>query len=158
MTKNKLQISIHALNTLPTLLTLLFTSTPPPPPFHLLLLLIILALYLALAYLTKATAGFYPYDFLNPEIHSRGVVAAYCVGIAVGACVVFGVVWGGVRGRVWVVRRWGWDRGMKGGSRRGGGAVDGGIGEEGDGEAVELEEVDTGDGVGERGVGGGWKG
>ena len=46
----------------------------PPPPFHLLLLIILLALYLGLAYLTKATQGFYTYSLYV----STGVLLPLC--------------------------------------------------------------------------------
>jgi hypothetical protein len=53
-------------------------------------------MYLGLAYVTYATQGFYVYSFLNP---SKGaILAAYIVGILVGAIIVFaianGVKWG----------------------------------------------------------------
>jgi uncharacterized membrane protein len=59
---------------------------------HLLFLVLILALYLALAYLTFATQGFYTYNFLDPAT-GRGHVAAYCFGILAAVVVVFVVVW-----------------------------------------------------------------
>ena len=54
--------SIHALNTVFAGFEIFIPRTVPPPPLHLLLLIIILALYLGLAYLTKATQGFYTYS------------------------------------------------------------------------------------------------
>jgi hypothetical protein len=48
------------------------------------------ACYLGVAYITKATQGFYVYSFLNP---SKGpILAAYIVGILVGSIVVFVIV------------------------------------------------------------------
>ena len=58
-----------------------------------LFLIILLALYLGLAYLTKATEGFYVYSFLDPSTGVNHVVA-YCIGIPVAACVIFGIVEG----------------------------------------------------------------
>jgi uncharacterized membrane protein len=65
-----------------------------------LFLIIILAFYLALAYLTFATQGFYTYNFLDPAT-GRGRVAAYCFGILASVVVVFIIVWL----LVWIRRR-----------------------------------------------------
>ena len=84
--------SQHALNTVFSAFEIFTTRTLPPPPLHLLLLIIILALYLALAYLTQATEGFYPYTFLDTSKGS-GKVATYAFGILAATIVIFGVVW-----------------------------------------------------------------
>ena len=52
-------ISQHALNTVFALFDILFTHAGPHPWTHLPFLIIILALYLAVAYITHATEGFY---------------------------------------------------------------------------------------------------
>lgn len=65
-----------------------------------LLLVILLALYLALAYVTHATQGFYPYAFLDPS-YGRGRLAGYIIGIAAACVVIFLIVWG----LVWIRRR-----------------------------------------------------
>lgn len=83
---------------------IILPQTRPPPPLHLPLLVLILALYLALAYITYATEGFYPYSFLDPKKGS-GRVAGYCFGILAAACIIFGVIWG----LIWI-RCWGTDR------------------------------------------------
>lgn len=67
---------------------------------HIVFLILILLLYLAVAYITRATEGFYVYSFLNPA-KGRGRVAAYCIGIAVAIVVIFVVVWC----LVWLRRR-----------------------------------------------------
>ncbi|KAA6416202.1 MAG: alpha beta hydrolase fold-1 [Lasallia pustulata] len=85
-------ISQHALNSGFALLEILLPRTSPSPPLHILALIVILALYLALAYLTHATQGFYPYGFLDPT-RGSGRLAAYICGVLVAACVIFGVVW-----------------------------------------------------------------
>lgn len=59
-----------------------------------------MALYLALAYLTHATQGFYPYSFLDPN-NGSGKLAAYIIGILAAACVIYGIVWV----IIWI-RRW----------------------------------------------------
>jgi hypothetical protein len=85
-------VSQHALNSVFALLEVLLPRTDPSPWIYLPSLVLILALYLALAYLTRATKGFYTYDFLDPG-KQGGLVAAYVFGIAVGICVIFAVVW-----------------------------------------------------------------
>jgi uncharacterized membrane protein len=86
------QISLHALNSLFALFEIVIPRTNPPPPLHILILVILLALYLALAYITHATQGWYPYSFLDHK-HGGGHLAAYIMGILGAACVIFGVVW-----------------------------------------------------------------
>lgn len=52
--------------------------------------MLIVACYLGVAYITKATQGFYVYSFLNP---SKGpILAAYIVGILAGSIIVFVIV------------------------------------------------------------------
>ncbi|KAI4276782.1 MAG: hypothetical protein LQ337_002265 [Flavoplaca oasis] len=92
--------SEHALNTIFAAFEIFLTRTSPPPPAHLPFLVILLALYLALAYLTHATAGFYPYSFLDPD-RGSGRLAGYILGILAAACVIFGIV----SGVIWI-RRW----------------------------------------------------
>ena len=87
---------------------ILLTRTSPPPPLHLAFLIFILALYLSLAYLSRATQGFYPYPFLDPNIGS-GKVTGYCVGILAAVCVIFGIVWCIIWLRGWAARRLGLD-------------------------------------------------
>ncbi|KAK3394330.1 hypothetical protein B0H63DRAFT_444497 [Podospora didyma] len=86
-------ISQHAMNSAFALFEIVVPRTNPPPAVHMLWLILVLALYLSLAYLTHATKGFYPYDFLDPA-KQHAFVAAYVFGIAVGALIVFGVAWG----------------------------------------------------------------
>lgn len=88
-----LQISQHALNSLFALLEIVLPRTSPPPPLHMVFLVILLAFYLALAYITHATEGFYPYSFLDTSKGS-GRVTGYCFGILIASCVIFGIVWG----------------------------------------------------------------
>lgn len=68
-------------------------------------IIILLALYLGLAYLTHATKGFYVYGFLDLQMHSSGIVAAYIVGILVAAIIIFLVVRYLIMLRVWVTEK-----------------------------------------------------
>lgn len=86
-------ISQHALNSLFALVEVVLPRTSPPPPLHIVFLVILLACYLALAYITHATEGFYPYSFLDPG-KGNGRVTGYCFGILIAICVIFGIVWG----------------------------------------------------------------
>ncbi|KAL8923592.1 MAG: hypothetical protein Q9208_004539 [Pyrenodesmia sp. 3 TL-2023] len=92
--------SQHTLNTVFAAFEIFFTRTSPPPLAHLPILVVILALYLALAYLTHATQGFYPYPFLDPN-NGSGRLAAYILGILAAACVIYAIVWL----IIWI-RRW----------------------------------------------------
>lgn len=85
-------ISQHALNSLFALFEIMLPRTSPPPPLHIVFLVILLACYLALAYITHATEGFYPYSFLDTSKGS-GRVTGYCFGILIASCVIFGIVW-----------------------------------------------------------------
>ncbi|KAI0541888.1 hypothetical protein GGR58DRAFT_391180 [Xylaria digitata] len=93
-------ISQHVLNSVFAFLEIMLPRTRPSPWSHLPFLILLLALYLALAYLTHATKGFYTYSFLDPS-KQGALVAAYVFGIAIGICIIFAVVWG----LVWL-RRW----------------------------------------------------
>ncbi|KAL2270060.1 hypothetical protein VTJ83DRAFT_2244 [Remersonia thermophila] len=93
-------VSQHLLNSAFALFEIVVPRTEPPPPVHILWLLVVLALYLAVAYITHATKGFYTYDFLDPKAQGA-LLAAYVCGIAVGCLVLYGFAWG----LVWL-RRW----------------------------------------------------
>lgn len=81
-------ISQHAMNSAFALFEIIVPRTNPPLFIHGLWLIIILALYLALAYLTKHTEGFYVYSFLDPA-GGKGKVAGYILGIAAGILIIF---------------------------------------------------------------------
>jgi len=94
-------ISRHALNSLFALVEIILPATEPPPLLHLVGLVILLLLYLALAYLTHATQGFYVYSFLDPNT-GTGKVTGYCFGIFAAILVIFFVVWA----LIWARRRY----------------------------------------------------
>ncbi|CAJ2499940.1 Uu.00g027930.m01.CDS01 [Anthostomella pinea] len=97
-------ISQHAMNSLFALIEIVLPRTNPMPPVHMLWLVVILACYLALAYVTHATKGFYTYSFLDP-VKTGNLVAAYVFGIAVAILVIFGIVWCLVWARRWLTER-----------------------------------------------------
>ncbi|GJJ16314.1 hypothetical protein Clacol_010611 [Clathrus columnatus] len=53
------ELSVHALNTAFALFEIFLTNCGPQPPFHIIFLVLILAAYLGVAYITRATQGFY---------------------------------------------------------------------------------------------------
>jgi hypothetical protein len=103
-------ISRHILNTAFSLFEVAFTHAGPTPWIHLPFVIVILASYLGIAYITRATQGFYgkppplipfflrrgvlinpfilAYSFLNPH-KEHGKLAIYIVGIALAACLAF---------------------------------------------------------------------
>lgn len=78
------------------LLEITLPATRPHPILSLPFLILILLLYLAVAYLTYHTEGFYTYSFLDPGTHDEksGRVTVYCFGVLVAILVLFGVSWG----------------------------------------------------------------
>lgn len=57
-------ISFHGLNSVFAMVEVLLPRTEPPPFIHVVILLVILLVYLALAYLTHYTQGWYVYEWL----------------------------------------------------------------------------------------------
>jgi hypothetical protein len=68
---------------------------------HALVILTIMILYIAMAYIIRATARFYVYDFMDTQIMG-GLTAAYIFGIGGMGAVAFFVVQGIVWGKGWV--------------------------------------------------------
>ncbi|KAJ1306278.1 hypothetical protein OPQ81_010981 [Rhizoctonia solani] len=95
-------ITVHAMNSGFALFEVLFTRAGPMPWSHIPFLIILLAGYLGVAYITYATQGFYTYSFLNPK-KQGALLAAYIVGIAAVAVIIFSIVWCicWVRNRIW---------------------------------------------------------
>ncbi|RPA77294.1 hypothetical protein BJ508DRAFT_417131 [Ascobolus immersus RN42] len=84
-------ISVHVLNAAYALFEIFIPRTSPPPWAHIMPLVFLLALYLALAYVTYATQGFYPYAFLNPD-KGKGLLVGYIFGILAASIVVYIVI------------------------------------------------------------------
>lgn len=96
-------ISKHGLNSAFALFELVVPRTLHPFWIHIPYLILILLGYLAVAYVTLASQGFYTYSFLDHDaVGGRGYVAAYVFGIAVGIIIIFIVVWCLIKLRVWV--------------------------------------------------------
>lgn len=97
-------ISQHAMNSGFALFEIVLTRTDTMKWVHIVYLIVVLALYLSLAYITKATKGFYTYSFLDASGGS-GKVAAYIIGILVTAVIVFLLVQGIIWVRKWLTER-----------------------------------------------------
>lgn len=94
--------SQHALNSFYAFCEIVFPRTNRLPWLDLIPIIILLALYLALAYLTHATEGFYVYPFLDLQKHSSGVVGGYIIGILIAAIIIFLIVRYIIALRVWI--------------------------------------------------------
>ncbi|KAF9042396.1 hypothetical protein BJ165DRAFT_1486947 [Panaeolus papilionaceus] len=124
-------ISVHALNSLFALIEMVFSNSPPIPWITLPFGLLGMAGYLGVAYITRATQGFYTYAFLDPSQHTTSAfVAVYIVGICIAEIVVFCLV----RGVMVLRERWATKKGLvmslKGkrrDSKRGGADVEAGV-------------------------------
>lgn len=97
--------SQHALNSAYALFEIVVPRTAPLPFLHLVPIIVILALYLALAYLTYATEGFFVYSFLDNKTNSSGKVAGYIIGILVAAIIIFLIVRYLIMFRVWITEK-----------------------------------------------------
>ncbi|KAK7744093.1 hypothetical protein SLS53_003611 [Cytospora paraplurivora] len=97
--------SQHALNSAFALFELVVPRTPAPPWVHMFWVVIVLALYLALAYLTHYTKGFYTYSFLDIRAQGSGLTAAWIIAIAVVGCLVFSIVKGLIHLRLWLTEK-----------------------------------------------------
>ena len=92
-----INISVHGLNSLFAIFEIICCAAPPAPYFsHLLMIFTFLSMYLGMAYLSKATADFYPYAWMDPRFGWQkivGHVAGYAGGIAVIYSAVWAVCW-----------------------------------------------------------------
>lgn len=89
-------ISFHCLNSAFAFFEVVFSAVLPQRWTHSLVILGIMVLYIAMAYIIKAAAGFYVYDFMDTSLLGA-LTAAYIFGIgAIGVVTFFvvqGVVW-----------------------------------------------------------------
>lgn len=81
-------VSEHILNTVFVLFEICFTHSKPSPWLHIPILVLILLGYLGIAYITRATQGFYTYSFLDPN-KQRAKLAIYIVGIPAALVIIF---------------------------------------------------------------------
>lgn len=98
-------ISVHAMNSLWAVLEIFLSRVGPMPWIHIPFLILFLAGYLAVAYITKATQGFYTYDFLDPNTDGPKKVAVYVFGIAIGICILFAIIVGVHWVKLWFFER-----------------------------------------------------
>lgn len=98
-------LSQHALNSAFALFEIIVPRTPAPLWIHAWWLVFVLALYLTLAYVTYYTKHFYTYTFLDIQTQGSAITAAYILGIAVGAVVLFSIVKGAIHLRLWLTER-----------------------------------------------------
>lgn len=98
-------ISEHAMNSGFALFEIVFPRTPAPLWIHAWWCVFVLALYLSLAYVTYYTKHFYTYSFLDIQAQGSAITAAYIIGIAIGAVVVFSIVKGLIWVRLWLTER-----------------------------------------------------
>ena len=89
------------MNSFWAVLEIFLSRVGPMPWIHIPFLVFFLAGYLGIAYITKATQGFYTYKFLDPDTDGAGMVAAYAFGIAIGACILFAIIAGIHWVKVW---------------------------------------------------------
>ncbi|KAG6907928.1 hypothetical protein DXG01_006858 [Tephrocybe rancida] len=113
-------ISVHILNLVFAVFEIFFTNIPPAPWLMLPLSIMLLACYLALAYVTYAAQGFYPYTFLDP-VKQGPLLAAYIIGILGGYIIIFLLVRFLILMRIRVVR---WHRARKGEKAMGAEAIE----------------------------------
>ena len=90
-------VSIHVMNSVFAVFEIVVTQTSPLPWLHLLALLAIMAFYLALAYLTKLTAGVYIYLWLDPQVGAWKIIG-HVVGYSMAIVVIFNLV----RAAIWL--------------------------------------------------------
>jgi hypothetical protein len=93
------------MNSVYALFEIIFPRTEPLPFLNIIPIVILLALYLALAYLTYYTQGFYTYGFLDLQKNSSGIVAAFIIGILVAAIIIFLIVKYLILLRVWITEK-----------------------------------------------------
>ncbi|KIW95726.1 uncharacterized protein Z519_04311 [Cladophialophora bantiana CBS 173.52] len=97
-------ISVHAMNTFMALLEIILPTTEPFPWTHLPFLMTIQSLYLGLAYLTRATDGFWVHEWLDPEL-GKWKVAVHVVCYSVVTVVIFVFLRYTIWVRNWLLRR-----------------------------------------------------
>jgi hypothetical protein len=89
-------ISFHCLNSVFALFEVIFSAVSVQRWTHSIVLLTIMILYIAMAYIIRAAAGFYVYEFMDVDMMGA-LTAAYIFGIGGMGIVAFfavqGVVW-----------------------------------------------------------------
>ncbi|KAF2854991.1 hypothetical protein T440DRAFT_504498 [Plenodomus tracheiphilus IPT5] len=86
-----INLSVHGLNSVFAITEIVVPATDPLPWSHLSVVLLVLSGYLGLAYLTRATQGFYVYEWMNPA-HGVASIVLHVVGYAGSMIALFVVV------------------------------------------------------------------
>ena len=76
-------ISQHILNAIFAFLEILLPASEPHPWLQMAPMIVVLALYLALAYVTHATQGWYVYDFLDIRYASSHLAKLDCANVCI---------------------------------------------------------------------------
>lgn len=99
-----MNLSVHGLNSVFAIVEIILPATEPLPWSHLSVVLLVLSGYLGLAYLTKATQGFFVYEWMNPD-HGTWSIVLHVLGYAVGMIALFVMVRYAIVARNWLARR-----------------------------------------------------
>ena len=98
-------LSVHLMNTVMALFEIALATTEPLPWAHLPVLMVILSLYLGLAYLTRATGGFWVYEWLAPYFGWWKIVL-HVLGYTVAIVLIFAFVRYAIWTRNWLLWRY----------------------------------------------------
>lgn len=83
-----INLSVHGLNSVFAITEIILPATEPLPWNHLSVVLLVLSTYLGLSYLTRATQGFYVYEWMNPA-HGNWSIVLHILGYAGGIVMLF---------------------------------------------------------------------
>jgi len=99
-------LSVHLMNTVVmAVFEIVLPTTEPLPWWHLPVLMKILSLYLGLAYLTRATGGFWVYEWLDPVFGAWKIIV-HIIGYTVAIVGIFVFVRYAIWARNWLLRRY----------------------------------------------------
>ncbi len=86
-----INFSVHGLNSIFAFTEIILPATQPLPWIHLPFIMVVLSMYLGLAYLTRATQGFYIYEWMNPA-HGKGSIVLHIAVYAAAMITLFVLV------------------------------------------------------------------
>lgn len=102
-------VSVHGLNSFFALTEIVLPATAPLPFTHLAAALAVMSLYLALAYMTRYTQGWYVYEWLNP-VHGNASIILHMLWYAVGMVIIFFLVHGAMKAPLYLRSKFGQGR------------------------------------------------